>query len=92
MELGPEMRNCDLCSENGFEIVYRPGEANIHQVVRCNGCGLMYANPLSHPPDVQMIKTWAGEQWSRNELDRFILALLPFNYLAFRRRGMAFRT
>jgi SAM-dependent methyltransferase len=37
---------CVFCGSNGREVVFRPGEAQVHGIVRCGSCGLMYAYPL----------------------------------------------
>lgn len=37
--------NCDLCGADDFNIVFPKGVAQLHQIVRCKKCGLMYANP-----------------------------------------------
>lgn len=40
--------NCNLCGANDAEIVFPKGYAQLHQIVRCRRCGLMYANPQEH--------------------------------------------
>jgi SAM-dependent methyltransferase len=37
--------NCNLCGADDYAVVFRKGEAQLHQIVRCTRCGLMYANP-----------------------------------------------
>lgn len=37
--------NCNLCGANDFTIVFPKGFAQVHQIVRCSRCSLMYANP-----------------------------------------------
>ncbi len=37
--------NCNLCGEDDFEVVFAKGHAQLHQIVRCRKCELMYANP-----------------------------------------------
>lgn len=37
--------NCNLCGADDYAVVFRKGEAQLHQIVRCRQCGLMYANP-----------------------------------------------
>ncbi|MBU4057864.1 class I SAM-dependent methyltransferase [Patescibacteria group bacterium] len=36
---------CNLCKNNDYSIVFNEGVAQKHQIVKCNTCGLMYANP-----------------------------------------------
>lgn len=48
---------CNLCGTKDFRVVFRPGVAQQNQVVRCVGCGFMYASPRleahhDHWPDV----------------------------------------
>jgi SAM-dependent methyltransferase len=37
--------NCNLCGADDYTVVFRKGEAQLHQIVQCRQCGLMYANP-----------------------------------------------
>src|SRR5688572_12196818 len=37
--------NCNLCGADDYVVVFRKGEAQLHQIVKCRDCGLMYANP-----------------------------------------------
>ncbi len=37
--------NCNLCGRDDFVVVFPKGYAQLHQIVRCKHCGLMYANP-----------------------------------------------
>ncbi len=36
---------CLLCGEEEYSVVFPPGLAQRHQVVRCGSCGFMYASP-----------------------------------------------
>src|SRR5581483_11446707 len=36
---------CNLCKVDDTTVLYPAGVAQINQIVRCNRCGLMYANP-----------------------------------------------
>jgi SAM-dependent methyltransferase len=40
--------NCNLCGADDVEVVFPRGYAQLHQIVRCRRCGLMYANPQEH--------------------------------------------
>jgi SAM-dependent methyltransferase len=44
----PRPVNCNLCGADDAEIVFPRGYAQLHQIVRCRRCGLMYANPQEH--------------------------------------------
>src|SRR5688500_16445888 len=37
--------NCNLCGADDFEVVFPKGYAQLHRIVRCKQCDLMYANP-----------------------------------------------
>jgi 2-polyprenyl-3-methyl-5-hydroxy-6-metoxy-1,4-benzoquinol methylase len=37
--------NCNLCGADDFTVVFPKGYAQLHRIVRCNRCKLMYANP-----------------------------------------------
>jgi SAM-dependent methyltransferase len=48
---------CNYCGVDDATVVFRAGEAQISQVVRCNRCGLMYASPRGKEPDhIQVAK------------------------------------
>jgi SAM-dependent methyltransferase len=36
---------CAICDSSEYDVVFRENEAQIHQIVKCTNCGLMYANP-----------------------------------------------
>lgn len=36
---------CNLCGADDYAVVFPKGHAQLHRIVRCNRCGLMYANP-----------------------------------------------
>lgn len=37
--------NCNLCDSDSYEVIFPEGKAQIHQIVKCKNCNLMYANP-----------------------------------------------
>jgi 2-polyprenyl-3-methyl-5-hydroxy-6-metoxy-1,4-benzoquinol methylase len=49
---------CNLCGSNNFSVLFDAGVAQVNRIVKCGNCGLMYANPLQRPPDVDLIKEW----------------------------------
>ena len=49
---------CNLCGSNRFSVLFEAGVAQINRIVRCDDCGLMYANPHQRPPDVDLIRTY----------------------------------
>jgi SAM-dependent methyltransferase len=40
-----EYVRCNLCRADDYTVLFPKGAAQLHQIVRCNHCGLMYANP-----------------------------------------------
>jgi SAM-dependent methyltransferase len=49
---------CNLCGSNSFSVLFDAGVAQINRIVRCDDCGLMYANPHQRPADVDLIRTY----------------------------------
>lgn len=49
---------CNLCGSTAQDVVFRVGEAQPNQVVRCRDCGLMFASPRSHPVDIDSIREY----------------------------------
>jgi 2-polyprenyl-3-methyl-5-hydroxy-6-metoxy-1,4-benzoquinol methylase len=37
--------NCVQCGSNDFEVLFEKGKAQVHRIVKCRSCNLMYANP-----------------------------------------------
>jgi len=37
--------NCNVCGADDYSVVFEKGRAQVHRIVRCNRCALMYANP-----------------------------------------------
>jgi 2-polyprenyl-3-methyl-5-hydroxy-6-metoxy-1,4-benzoquinol methylase len=79
--------SCNLCGADDYTIVFPKGFAQLHRIVRCNKCGLMYANPQelidceefksSERPEVFDLK--AGQQYFEKQH-----AQLPDNLRALR--------
>lgn len=49
---------CNLCGSNDFVVLFKHGEAQINQIVRCKACGFMYASPLAKKPGVEEMASW----------------------------------
>lgn len=47
---------CNLCGASENSILYPHGVAQIHQIVECSKCGLMYANPMGDVDVEQIIE------------------------------------
>lgn len=50
--------SCNLCNKNDYTILFGPGVAQINQIVQCNHCGLMYANPRLQDVDQDLVKNF----------------------------------
>jgi SAM-dependent methyltransferase len=46
---------CNLCGADDYKVLYKAGVAQSAQIVECNKCGLMYANPRAAEPDQDLI-------------------------------------
>ena len=42
----PEKPICILCGSLDIKIIFKEGVAQIHQIVKCQECGLMFAFPI----------------------------------------------
>jgi SAM-dependent methyltransferase len=49
--------SCNICGADDFTVLYPAGRAQVNQIVRCNHCGLLYANPRRMADHVD-IETW----------------------------------
>lgn len=49
---------CNLCGSDDYTVLFESGVAQINQIVKCNGCGLMYANPRAQDPDCLIIEQY----------------------------------
>ena len=52
--------DCNICKADDFTVLYPAGTAQISQVVRCNQCGLMDANPRKEADCVE-IASWQDD-------------------------------
>lgn len=39
---------CNLCLSNDYTELFPAGKAQIHRIVKCNVCNLIYANPQTN--------------------------------------------
>jgi 2-polyprenyl-3-methyl-5-hydroxy-6-metoxy-1,4-benzoquinol methylase len=46
--------SCGICGSDAFVVLYGPGVAQLNQIVRCEQCGLMYANPRKQADHVEL--------------------------------------
>lgn len=47
---------CNLCDCKDYSVLFEAGVAQVNQIVKCDGCGLMYANPRQRGVDVDLIR------------------------------------
>jgi 2-polyprenyl-3-methyl-5-hydroxy-6-metoxy-1,4-benzoquinol methylase len=58
---GAENLACNLCGSGDYSVVFEAGVAQISRVVKCAGCGLLYANPRARGADVDDIRDYDAE-------------------------------
>ena len=56
----PVKTPCNICGVRDFSVIYAAGVAQINQIVKCAGCGLMYANPRKEADHVE-IESWPDD-------------------------------
>lgn len=49
---------CNLCGGDTYSVLFEAGVAQVNRIVRCRSCGLLYANPRTSPPDVDLIRNY----------------------------------
>lgn len=49
---------CNLCGADDYAVAFKAGEAQSSQIVTCNKCGLMYANPRANPVDHEQVEAF----------------------------------
>lgn len=68
---------CNYCGSDEYRVLFREGKAQIHQVVKCMSCGLMYANPqTTHTVDGK-VSMDDGDHLSPDELEKELCNLVP---------------
>jgi len=50
-----------VCQSDDSTVLYGAGVAQVNQIVKCNQCGLMYANPRKEADHVE-IESWPDDQ------------------------------
>jgi 2-polyprenyl-3-methyl-5-hydroxy-6-metoxy-1,4-benzoquinol methylase len=60
MAMLPIKTSCNICGGDDFTVLYAAGVAQANQIVRCNECGLMYANPRKNADHVD-IESWPDD-------------------------------
>jgi SAM-dependent methyltransferase len=52
---------CNLCGSDNYTVLFEKGVAQTNQIVKCNNCGLMYANPRIKDVDHVLIEDYDPE-------------------------------
>ncbi len=42
----PDLPTCNLCGSSAYSVIFKEFVAQVHQIVKCEKCGLMYAFPV----------------------------------------------
>lgn len=73
MKQGEAYIKCNLCGADDFKVIFNEGKAQIHCIVKCNNCNLMYANPQTdNVSDVEKNHLQSdGNNKSEPEFDQF---------------------
>lgn len=58
---------CNNCGEDDTKVMFRAGEAQRHQIVKCKRCGLIYANPRVEEPVDVLLARKVGAELSETE-------------------------
>jgi SAM-dependent methyltransferase len=61
--------SCNLCRKNDYTVLFGPGVAQSNQIVKCNHCGLMYANPRESDADQDKFKEY-DPNWTLQHSDQ----------------------
>ncbi len=61
---------CNLCGVDDFKVIFEEGKAQIHRIVKCNKCGLIYSNPQKdNVSDVEKSHLKSAPDSSDNDTD-----------------------
>jgi SAM-dependent methyltransferase len=58
---GADELACNLCGSGDYSVVFEAGVAQVSRVVKCAGCGLLYANPRARGADLDDIRGYDAE-------------------------------
>ena len=40
-----KMVPCNICNSDDYDVLFPAGKAQVHRIVKCKNCGLIYSNP-----------------------------------------------
>jgi SAM-dependent methyltransferase len=49
---------CNLCGSKEYSVLFEAGVAQVNRIVKCDSCGLMYANPRRREVDINLIRNF----------------------------------
>lgn len=68
---------CNNCGADDYKVLFPEGKAQIHQIVKCNQCGFMYANPqTTHTVDGK-VSLDEGAVQDAEALEKELLDFIP---------------
>lgn len=80
---------CNLCGADDYHVVFEANKAQIHRVVKCNNCHLLYANPQTdNVTGVEKIYSIAEEV---NGIDDSLLDFNPENHQYLKKQYLQLR-
>lgn len=68
---------CNNCGADDYSVIFPENKAQIHQVVKCNSCGLMYANPQTTHTIDGKVAVKEDKQLSEKELTKELNDFIP---------------
>ena len=79
-----EESKCIICGSPDYKVVFPENKAQIHRIVKCSKCGLMYANPQSHAKiegkvSLEQLNDPEGKDDDSQTYEQFVLGL--HNYI-----------
>ncbi len=71
-----KMVSCNICNADDFDVMFPAGKAQIHRIVKCKNCGLIYSNPQTD--NVTSVEKTYAKFANGNSNDAFEEALKDF--------------
>lgn len=81
MKQGEAYIKCNLCGADDFKVIFNEGKAQIHRIVKCKNCDLIYANPQAdNVSDVEKDHSMQGADDVDNESESCLTHFNPENH------------
>jgi 2-polyprenyl-3-methyl-5-hydroxy-6-metoxy-1,4-benzoquinol methylase len=68
---------CNSCGADDYSVIFPEGKAQIHRIVKCNQCGLMFANPQTTHTIDGKVSMDEGEIKDRVALEKELKDFIP---------------